>query len=200
MTKCSNRRIALATLSVIVVAASVSPVIEAKDDGKNAKYIQRVSARAYTLSGGGTSTFNVEIGIKRWSTDEERSAFLNAIKEGGTKGLTQAFVEAEDLGFIRFGNGYESLRYAYEFKQGDKRTIIIATDRPLRYGEVSRALRSQAYTVSMGTIELDEKNKGSGTIAPYCEVEFNEETQRLDVGTFEIQPFRLTSVRGRNPK
>jgi hypothetical protein len=152
------------------------------------------------MAGGGTDTVRVEIGIKRWSTDEERSAFLNEIKNGGTEALTQAFVKAEDLGFIRFGNGYESIRYAYEFKQGDKRTIIIATDRPLRYGEASRALRSETYTVSMGTIELDEKNKGSGTIAPYCEVEFNDETQRLDVGTFEIQPFRLTGVKGRNPK
>ena len=190
----------VAALSVLVGVLSASSVAIAEEDDKKPKYIQRISARAYTLAGGSSKTFNVEIGIKRWTTDDERANFLDAIKEGGTEGLTKAFVEAEDLGFIRFSNGYESLRYAYEFKQGDKRTIIFATDRPVRYGEVSRGLRSGSYTVSMGTIELDEKNKGSGTIAPYCEVEFNEETQRLDVGNFGIQPFRLTSVKGKNPK
>ena len=186
---------AIAMLALFSGSAEWGPAVAKDEDEKEHKYIQRITAKAYSIAGASTKTFSVQIGIKRFSTDEERQALLQAIKDGGTEGATKALSEQDELGYIRVGSGYQILRYVKEFQQGDKRTIIMATNRPLRYGEVHYGLRSADYTIGMVQIELNEKGKGTGSLSPYCKISFNEETQRLDVGINMIQPTRLSGVR-----
>jgi hypothetical protein len=174
-----------------------APVSTADDHEDKAKYTDWFSAKAYSIASSRTQTFKVEIGIERYSTDDERQALLGKIMEGATEGATQALRESEEIGFIRFGSEYQSIRYAKSFPDGEKRKIVIATDRPLGAVEVTRSLRSRDYTVSVGMLEVNEKGKGSGEFAPHCEISYNEETKRLDVGTQNTQPFRLTAVRKR---
>jgi hypothetical protein len=189
-------------LSVVACLLLVSSAAEAQDEEKKKKkkeeYISRISARAFSISGAKTDTFNVEIGVTRWSTDEERQALLAAIAEGGTQRVTEELRNREEIGFVRFGKTYQTIRYAKLFeKEEGVRQIVLATDRPLGAFEVHRSLRMADYTVALGSIKLKDEGKHEGTIAPYCEISFNEETNHLDVGTFAVQPFRLTSIRVR---
>ena len=192
-----NRRVALVAVAATVTLGALLLAVPA--DAKNKDYIRRISARAMNLSTTGNTTYNVEIGISRWSTDEERETLLAAIQDGGTGAVTAALQNQEGIGFVRFGRATQTVRYAREFQDGDDKVIMFATDRPLGFTEVYMSLRVQNYSVSMGKLQLKANGKGEGEIAPYCEVAWNEETQRIDVGNFTLQPYRLSGTRWKDP-
>jgi len=155
------------------------------------------SFRAIMVAQGTVSGMkSVQITITRWTTDAEREELAKALVEKGQNELTDKLFKQEETGFVRLPNtlGY-TLRYAREFRQGNIRRIILASDRPMNYWEVRKGGRSMDYGVTLIELRLDESTgKGEGTIAIAAKMKVDPETKTLEIENFGIQPAKLTSV------
>ena len=107
----------------------------------------------------------------------------------------------EDVGFIRFPQVQTRfpsvrLRYAREFRQGDQRVIILATDRTIGWVEMMRQpVRTRDARISLIQLTLDADNTGDGVMMVGAELEIDPETNTLSITNVSSQPARLTNVR-----
>jgi len=184
-------------LFLVALALVVTIPADAKD--KDKKFVEKFSGRAYTMSkGGSAATSSVNISVRRWSTEEERQGFLKVLNDGGEEALAQAFRSSEDLGFIVFDTGRQTLRYAHSEMVGDQRRIVLATDRPISYGEERGRTRTLNYPISVIEFQLPEKGKGGeGTITVMAQFIWDEETQQLATKSYSAQPLRFVSIKSR---
>ena len=136
----------------VVVALLVAMPDVAKDKNKS---IEQYKANAIMQTGGGSSI--AEINIYRWSTDEERNEILEVIKKAtaenriNSRDVAKALRGQKKAGYAFFAQrqGYP-LRYSRSFDMGDgKRQIILATDRPVSFGEVYNQSRLGDFDVSL---------------------------------------------------
>ena len=84
----------------------------------------------------------ITLTLSRWSTDEERDQLAEVLINADMETLARELQGKETVAFIRAtGNrpgiwtGAWQLRYARQFRDGDKRIIRIATDRPISFLE-----------------------------------------------------------------
>ena len=124
----------------------------------------------------------------------ERGQILEVIK-GATGGKPNNRKVAQELrgqkktGYVWFAGkqGYP-LRYARKFDMGDGKTqIILATDRPVSFGEVYSGSQAGDWDVTMMLLNLDKDGKGDGLLSMGTEVTWNE--------SMTSQPTKLTDVR-----
>ena len=92
----------------------------------------------------------VEITIDRWTTDEERADLLEMLANDGAERAVEALADQDETGIIRFngGTGYR-LRYARQFQVIEGRRIVLATDRPIAFGEVPGNRETPDYELTL---------------------------------------------------
>ncbi len=182
---------AVALALFVVLAAGMGDAIAKKP---KVEYMERFSGRAFTLGvDTAQTTVSFNIGIERWSTEDERRALATALGEGGNAALSKLLSETPEIGFVSASNGRQGIKYAREIETADGgRRIIIATDRPLRYTEVHYSLRTEDFSTSVADFTLNEKGKGEGTIAIAAEVVWDRETNTVAVKQNAAQPGRIT--------
>ena len=158
--------------------------------------------RAFAVDPDTRARSQVTIRIYEWTADEDRDAVLGALKESGGAGLAAALNSQSDKGTIRFSGQMDfPLRYAREFDNDGKRGFVLATDRPVGFGEASSIERSARYNVSLVMIEVDPASgKGEGTIMGGVEVKFDSETNRIGMEGYSAQPITLNSLTLSQPK
>jgi len=66
---------------------------------------------------------------------------------------------------------------------------------PVPYWEALNRPRTYDYPLSILVLNLDEDNKGEGTIAIGVRLKFDNENNSLEIENFSSQPVRLTNVR-----
>lgn len=184
-------------VAAIIVVVAVFLAAPTDVEAKKEPPLEKFSATAMVMGTVGTgATARVDITIQRWSTDEERDALLQVLAEQGREKFTNALRNQEKVGYvqIRGGLGYD-LRYAREHRQGEQRTIIIATDRLIGFGELARQSRTLRYDVSLITLQVDAQGSGEGTIAAGAELSFDSDSNTLTIENFSSEPVRLTKVR-----
>src|SRR3712207_3817094 len=97
---------------------------------------EEFTALAVTMGNvGPAQPSTVDISIRRWSTDEERSGLVTTLVEKGADALLDGLRKNEPVGRIRTPDsvGYD-LRYAPQAPhEGGGRRIVIATDRPIGF-------------------------------------------------------------------
>jgi hypothetical protein len=181
------RKVCLAaTLLLLTTTASSAP-----------KTIERF--RGFAVAMGNVATgakSSIDIGIYRWSTEEEAEQFRKILREQGPKALNEALSHSEQVAFLsaRGNLGYQ-LRYAREGLTSDgKRHILLAADRPIRFGEMSRSSRSGDYDISLVELILDEKGKGEGKIALGVQMAWDEANNRLAIETYSSEPVRIINL------
>src|SRR5262245_33946356 len=110
-------------------------------DEKESKMKDVYYANAIALGQGLSS--QLQITITRWTTDQEREELLKTLVEKGQDAMIDVLKKQEETGFLRLPNtlGYR-LYYAYQTQVGDKRRIVLATDRPINMAEAWRNGRS----------------------------------------------------------
>jgi hypothetical protein len=185
-------------LTLLVVGLLVCMAAAAKE-----KAIANFRAFAVNMDGGPrTNTGVVEIGINRWSTDEERAALITTLKEKGSTALLNALVKLPPVGYIRMPNtlGWD-LYYARQNQLPDgTRQIVIATNRPLGFGEVKRQTRSVDYDFTLVEMHFDKSGKGEGKLAAAAEVTFNNKTQQIEIENYGPMPTKLLDIKETQPK
>ena len=159
----------------------------------------RATAQAIGTGVNGQTT--VGISISRWSSDDERNALATVLADQGSNALADALAKQEETGFIRFPqvpSRYPSvrLRYARAFPNGDGRTIILATDRPIGWAEaVARPQRTINSQITLIQLNIDADGNGEGVMALGAELVIDEATNTLSVKSVSSQPIRLVNVR-----
>lgn len=154
-----------------------------------------VIANNEIASGVGT----VQIRINRWSTDEDRTHLMTALRESGPEALLKALQKMPSVGTIRTPSsvGYD-LRYARQARVGDGRRIVIATDRPMDYWEASNQPRSVQYPFTVLQMQVDQGGKGTGTMSLAMKITANDDLVILE--DIASAPFKLTNVQAKPHK
>jgi len=161
---------------------------------------ERFTANGINMSnigGAGGRTAVVQVSIDRWSTEQERQTLIKAFQERGPAGLLEALQKTEPTGRIRTGNtlGWD-LHYAVQAPAKDGgRHILIATDRVVGFGEVSRGARTMDYPFTLIELHLDKDGKGQGKIALATKIARSKDGQRLELENYSSEPVRLQNVR-----
>jgi len=188
-----RRNTLYAALCVTVALALGAPAVAAAQEVENF----RALAQSTTFGLEGQARINIQ--ITRWSTDEEADHLTEILLQQDMEQLAQALRDQPEVGHIRVpgepGPGWR-LRYAEEYREGDTRTIILATDRPISFWEaVERPMPLWKYQVSLIELRLDANDEGEGAIAVGVELGVDAESGTLLVKHLEIAPIRLVNVR-----
>jgi len=190
--KCVGVAVALALLLSAAPAA-------AKD---KTPIIESYKANAIMQTGGGAGSM-AEINIYRWSSEDERSEILDAIKKAtadpkmNSREVAKALRGQTKAGYaFMAGNQGYPLRYAKSFDMGDgKRQIILATDRPVSFGEVYQQTQLGDFDVTLVVLNVDEDGKGTGVLSLGTEVKWNDKEGKIELTNTSSQPIKLGDVR-----
>ena len=187
-------------LTVIAAAAALALAPEPAQSKEKKQPLEKYRARAISLDRGAAK--NIDIAIYEWTTPEERQALLQTFVDGGSSKLYDALQDQDRKGYVKAPStlAYD-MKYAFQFEDGDKRRIVLATDRPLGFIELTRASRSLDYNVSLVVLELDpETGEGEGFAIGGAELSIDKETGRITIEHTGMQPTRLTLVKRTFPK
>jgi len=154
------------------------------------------------------ATGSLQITVERWSTPEERKAYMEAIVEGqGEKTLEgkQRYLLSmmEDArgdkrnGFARFPRtlGWD-ITYAWQFMDGATRVVRMATNRPVPFIEARNNYRTMDYPFGLIELRLNEKGEGEGVVYQAASVTINKDGV-LALESYGIGPQRLLGVRAK---
>jgi hypothetical protein len=139
----------------------------------------------------------LDITIAAWSTPENQASLIDGLKEGGRRSLSDALRGQERVGRIRQVQqlGHD-IQYSRTIPMADgARQIILATDRPMGFAEVSRNTRSRDYNVTLIVLNVDAEGQGEGQMMLGAQFDWNEETEQLVITQLSSEPIRLNSVR-----
>ena len=179
-------------LSVLVLAGLtfvLSPSL-------NAQGTERFSALAVNMNNTtGNAAARVDITINAWTTDAERDRLLAAAK-APTPALLEALQKAAVVGKISTpGNVGYDLRYARQLPGDDGgRRVVIATDRPVGFGELKFQSRTMDYPFMLIELRLDKSGEGEGRLLTATKISASP-AGLLMIENYEAEPVRLQDVR-----
>lgn len=121
---------------------------------------------------------------------------MATLKRKGQNGLLSAIGDQKDKGRISptgsVGTGVRVVRIRPLPNGGQH--IVLVTDRPLSFGEVYNNTRSRDYPFTIVVLNVDQNGKGTGSLAPLCEITFNKKNE-IQIENFGQKPFCLVNVR-----
>jgi len=80
------------------------------------------------------------------------------------------------------------------------RRIILATDRRIGFLEASAQPRSRDYQFLLIEIRLTKEGKGEGKLATAAKVDYDKDTNTIQIENYGQEPVRLTQVEVVGPK
>jgi hypothetical protein len=163
---------------------------------------QKETFTAFAVNTGmarGPAASMVQITIDKWSTEAEQQEMLNTLKTKGEMALLDVLQKMPAVGTIRLPNtiGYD-LHYAYQVpdENGDGgRRIYIATNRPLRFWEVTTQPRSFYYPFTLIEIHLNKDNKGEGKMSVATKITLSKNGKVIELEDYAPIPVMLQDVR-----
>jgi hypothetical protein len=162
------------------------------------KAVLRLRAFAVNLNGPErTRTGTLDITIERWSTPEEAARLRDILSEKGADALLEALQKVKPrAGSIqRTGQLGWDVQFAQQVVASNgSRRIILATDRPLSFFEAANQTRSADYAFTLAEIRLTPDGKGEGKLVPAAKIEYDKESNTLEIENYNIEPTRLTQV------
>jgi len=176
----------LSTLFLTAASLAISA-----DDGKP----EVIDATAMGTSTQLGRNVSVKITILKYSTEEDRQAFVEAYKKGQNKGLVDALEKAPSVGSIAItGTVGNQLAYVSVTKTETGRRIRFAANRWIKFGEAYRNTPSTAYNLTAGEINLNDADnkKSEGVLYPASQLIVNKDGQL----EFQLRknPWKLVNI------
>lgn len=158
------------------------------------------TAWALNMLGGGGGT-TVTIGIYRWSTDAERTALINVLKEEGNAQMVADMSQLPQVGFIMTqGTLAYALYYARENTLPDgTKQVVLATNRPISFGGSISPGTMQKYDLGVVEMHFDKDGKGEGKIIGMGMAKIDKDTGKIEVNNYGGQPTRLMQIKAEKP-
>ena len=141
----------------------------------------------------------VQMSVTRWTTESERAAFQQALFKKGQNEALDVFRDGRSVGRIYTpGNiGYD-LRYAESKPLPDGgREIILATDRPMSFREITNRPLSSEYPFTWVQFKIRPDGTGEGTLFVAARIIGEEADDLIEVQDFAITPVRLQNITSR---
>jgi hypothetical protein len=162
-----RNRVGLLCAAAVLLAASV-PVLAAGAP-------ESFTATASVKTGSKPTTSPVKISVDRYSTEEERSNVMGALRKGGTHLLHEAVSKLSETGSIEIGDKKIPIKYAYARATGSGRIVTLITADPiLNLGSGMPEFKKMAgHDVAAMLLVLDEKGAGHGEFAPAATLKTN---------------------------
>lgn len=134
------------------------------------------TATASIKTGKTPATAPVKITIDRYSTEEERSAVMSAVRSGGTHALREAVAKMQDAGSFQFGDKKTPIKYAYSRATGSGRIVTLITADPItNLGTGMPEFKPKAgHDVAAALLVLDTDGGGHGEFAPAATLKANK--------------------------
>jgi hypothetical protein len=138
---------------------------------------------------------NIKIVITDFSTPEDKQMLIDAFNKGQSQGLYDALSKMKPVGQIQMpGTVGFGLAYVSSETTPTGRTIRFITNRKIGFGEAARNTQSQAYDLTAGKIDINDKEpkKSAGTLFPATQLIVNKEGQLQ----WELRknPWNLTNI------
>jgi hypothetical protein len=187
-------RVATTTLIVLLLGGSVWVGAQAGGATTSAPEIFSGTANAKNASGAISGT--LEVRIRRYTPDFDRTTVETALRQGGYPGFLIALRNAPEVGQIVVGGGEPyAIRYAREKAAADGRTIVLVTDKPVFFlgGGRSDAKPRAGYEVAVLQIQLNATGQGSGTMAGAARVRPDGDGGVL-LDDYAEEPIGLTNI------
>ena len=186
-----------AKLRVAILLASaflmVSAGVIAQTRGDKEEFTAVAIANNNIQTGAGT----VLISVDRWSTNAERERFVSTLMNKGPRALIDVLQDTHPVGRIRTPDsiGYD-LRYAQQTPGEDGgRRIVIATDRPIGFWELTNRPRTVDYPFTIVQMQIGADGRGTGTLSEFTKVLANKDNIYLE--NFASAPVMLTDIRAK---
>ena len=190
----TSRVSSLMILSFLVANLGLRAPVAAADD----KPVLRLRAFAVNLnSRARVRTGTIDINIERWSTPEEAARLRDILAEKGQDSLLEALQKMKPrAGSIqRTGQLGWDIHFAQQVVASNgSRRIVIATDRPMSFWEAANRPRSAEYQFTLAEIRLRPDGKGEGKLVPAAKIDFDKESNTLEIENYDTEPTRLTEV------
>ena len=171
----------------------VSAGVIAQTHGDKEEFTAVAIANNNIQTGAGT----VLISVDRWSTNAERERFVSTLMNKGPRALIDVLQDTPPVGRIRTPDsiGYD-LRYAQQTPGEDGgRRIVIATDRPIGFWELTNRPRTVDYPFTIVQMQIGADGRGTGTLSEFTKVLANKDNIYLE--NFASAPVMLTDIRAK---
>jgi hypothetical protein len=115
----------------------------------------------------------LEARVTRYTPDFDRNGMESALRQGGYPAFLSALRKAPEVGQVILAGGEPyTIRYAREQPEGEGRTVVLVTDKPVFFlgGGRSDAKPRAGYEVAVIRIQLDAAGRGRGTLAAAARV------------------------------
>jgi hypothetical protein len=182
----------LAPVALLILAAAPVSVLSQQQRGAPELFTANVQA---TAASGASAAASIQINIRRYTPDAERTAVEAALKGGGYPAFLTALRKAPEVGTVSLGTQKWAIRWAREQPSAQGRTIVVVTDQPMFFlgGARANAKARAGYEVGLIRIQVDNAGMGSGEMAAAARVKPGGETG-VQVDDYAEQPLTLTGV------
>jgi len=157
-----------------------------------AQYSANAIGQSGTVAG---KSFGLNVYIDAVSPEGQVDELIEILRQKGQDGLVSALEKSKDLGRVSpTGSVGTTMRVVLINPRPDGgQHIVLATNRPIAFGELYNGTRSRDYPIGILVLNVDGNGKGSGTFAPLCKVKFNKKKE-LVVEHYGQKPFRVVNV------
>jgi hypothetical protein len=155
-----------AALVVPALAGLIAPPSRAQAPGET--FVATASVRGPS----GTQTAPVTIVLTRFTTDQERTTIVDALKSGGTPAVVERLKAMEDVGYIEVGERRSPLKYAYARAAGSGRLITVISPTPIAHlgAGLPDAKPKAGFDLALALLDLPSSGSGTGELAPAAKV------------------------------
>jgi hypothetical protein len=188
---------------VEVVAVTVALLAGPSSWSQDGPTVLKLRGLALNLTGVGTGrSGELEIGVERWSGDDERERLRKALADGGVAGLTRALsAPGPRAGYVRTERGGTlDLKFAEELSAAEgERRIVLVTD---RVGAPADGSRPDADTYDFLVVEvlLDKGGRGEARTAGPERLLYHKETQTPELKEYGVMPVWVKDLQVISPK
>ena len=180
-------------LAVCVTSGQAFQKYIDKNIGAPETFTANIHATGAT-AGGAAAT--IDIDIRRYTPEADRTAVESALKTGGYPAFLTALRKAPEVGAVVFGDQKWAIRWARERPSGAySRTIVVVTDQPIFFvggGRVDAKPR-EGYQVAVIQMEVDNVGMGKGTMTAAARVKPDGEGG-VKIDDYADKPIRLVTV------
>jgi hypothetical protein len=183
--------------SVLIPVALVLLALPAVEARQSSGAPETFTANLQALGAkGGALAATIEIDIRRYTPEADRTAVEAALKQGGYPAFLTALRKAPEVGSVSAGDKKWAIRWAREQPSGKYgRRIVVVTDQPMFFigGGAADAKSRAGYEVAVIEMTVDTVGLGKGTMTAAARVKPGGETG-VRIDDYAEKPIQLVTV------
>jgi len=156
---------------------------------------ERFTANAINMSLIGSSVPTpIDITITKWTTAAEQERYLSILRGKGNDVFAETLRKAPSVGTVRTPTSLAyDFRYAVQGRTKDNlRQIILLTDRPMEFAELSNRYNSVDYPFAAIELLVDDSGHGKGSFWIAAKLTMLDDLLIMD--NYADRPLDLTDV------